>query len=148
MAWLALPLDPSVIATVASVLVWIAFLRAEWNDRMLFSAAAILSSTVLLGGTERIFYLAFGRWYGSTMVTAGLITYASCLLIAHRAQNRVFAVLSLCALLYALVLPYYAEYVSVLDILGGVLFAGALWCASFFIAECAGVHPFAEQLPD
>jgi hypothetical protein len=147
-AWLALPLRPTILAVIASILVWVAFLRAEWSDRMLFSAAAILSSTVLLGGSEYIFYLIFGRWYGSTMVCAGVITYTMCLLLSHRAKNGVLAILSLCAIVYALTLPYYAEYDSMLDVIGGMLFAGAVLCASFFIAERAGVRPFAEQLAD
>jgi hypothetical protein len=64
-------------------------------------------------------------------------------LLAHRARNGVFAVLSILGILYSLLLPYYAMYDSVLDIIGGVLFAGVILCASFFIAERAGVKPFA-----
>lgn len=143
MALLALPIQPTLLALVATVMVWIAFLRAEWSDRLLFSAAAILSSTVVLGGTEEIFYQVFHQWYGSSMVCAGAIAYTACLLIAHRARNPVFAVLSILAILYSLLLPYYAMYYSVLDIIGGVLFGGGALCSSFFIAERAGVKPFA-----
>jgi hypothetical protein len=64
-------------------------------------------------------------------------------LLAHRARSGVFAVLSILGIVYALVLPYYAMYDSLLDIIGGVLFAGAILCGSFFIAERAGVKPFA-----
>jgi hypothetical protein len=68
MALLALPIHPSILEVIAVILVWIAFLRADWSDRMLFSAAVILSSTALFGGTEYAFYSAFtngmeARWF-------------------------------------------------------------------------------------
>lgn len=142
-ATLALPLSPSVVAVAAVVLVWVAFLRAEWSDRTLFSAAAILSSTVLLGGTDELIYRLFHHWYGSTMVSASVTTYFLLLLISHHARKPIPAVLSILAIVYALFLPYYAMYDSILDIAGGVLFAAAVLCLNFFIAERAGVRPFA-----
>jgi hypothetical protein len=143
MGVLALPILPAIVALAGSALVWIAFLRAEWSDRLLFCAAAMLSSTVILGGTERVFHMAFHEWYGSTMVSGAVVTYTVCLLLARSARNGIFAVLSMLAILYALVLPFYATYFSILDIIGGVLFAGAVLCVSFFFAERAGVKPFA-----
>jgi hypothetical protein len=144
MFWLMLPIEPNIMALAGVILVWIAFVRTEWSDRLLFCAAVILSSTILAGGTEGVFRLASGQWYGSTMVCAGTVTYLLCLLLAHRAQHAPFAVLSILAILYSLIMPYYAMYNSLLDILGGVLFAAAILCASFYIAQRAGVRPFAN----
>jgi len=145
MTWFAFPVQPGILATFAAVLVWIAFVRAEWSDRMLFSAAAILMATVLLGGMEDAFHLASGQWYGSTLVSAGATTYVLGALLAHRAGNHFLAIASMAGIAYSIVFPYYAMYDSVLDIIGGVLYAAAVLCLSFFIAELAGVRPFAAQ---
>ena len=144
MAILAIPIQPGFIAVAGVVLVWIAFLRADWSDTLLFCGAVMLSSTVVLGGTEGVFHDISGHWYGSTIVCAGTATYLLCLLLARRARSVPFAALSLVAILYSVILPYYARWGSILDIAGGVLFAAAILCTSSYMAERAGVRPFAR----
>lgn len=145
MGWFGIPVDPGILSTIAAVLVWVAFVRAEWSDRILFCAAAILLATQLLGGMEYAFHLASGQWYGSTLVSAGATTYVLCALLAHRARNRLLLVASIVGVAYSIAFPYYAMYDSILDIIGGLLYAAAVLCLSFFIAERAGVKPFAAQ---
>lgn len=142
MALLSLPVEPGFMSVAAVIMVWTALLPAEWSHLLLFSVATILSPTVILGGSEYIFRLISGHSYGSTMVCAGVITYTLLLVLAVKAERTALAVLSALGILYAVILPYYATYQSLLDIAGGLLFAGAIWCTSAYISERAGARPF------
>lgn len=142
MELLSIPFQPGIVSLAGVVMVWVAFLRTEWSDRLLFSAATILSSTVILGGTEAIFHEISGHWYGSTMVCAGAITYSLCWRMAHAARHTLFAVLSIIGVVVAIGLPYYETFASVLDVAGALLFAAAIWCSSLYISQRAGVEPF------
>jgi len=141
----SIPIGPVFLQLAAAAMVWVSFARPEWSDHALFSAALILTSTAVLGGSEYIFRQIYGHLYGSTLTEASLVAYGSWLLIAHVRRSRAGVLICLCAMMYAIAFPIVVGYAGWLDAIGAILFAAAIFSFGLAVAQHVGVRLFSAD---
>lgn len=133
----------------ALVMLWISFFSPRWSDRMLWSAAMIFTAYELaLDATYLFPHNAGGEVYRSyprVAAVVGLIAYGSWLLIIPVSAlptwtKRLLSAVCVLALLAIAGYPAIDAYTRVVDTLGSILFAGALFSLGIFVAGRVGVN--------
>lgn len=133
------------------VLLWVAFLRPEWNERALFCGAVVLTADLLLAGVPNyVFQSAFHHSYGNEWALFGTAAYLPALLIALTSKNVKLSLLFGAALCLCFVLPLAMGHANlydtggggVLDVVGSGLLGVALVSLGFGVAEKAGAQIF------
>jgi hypothetical protein len=134
-------------------MLWIAFLSPRWSDRMLWSAAMIFTAFELAADVSYLFPHRSGgevfRTYPRVSAVVGLIAYGSWLLIIPESRvnawvKRALSAVCVLAIATIVVYPLIDAYTRIVDIIGSVLFAGALFTLGVFVARRVGVNLFAR----
>jgi len=135
-------------------LIWAAFIRPQWSERALFSAALIVSAMFFLFGVpQAIFGFFFHRSYGNNWSMIGTVAYVPWFVMARALHKPVAAALCLAALLICFVFPIVIGYTDVLarfgatllDVIGGGLLGAALVAAGMAVAEKVGARVFSAD---
>lgn len=130
------------------VMLWVSFLSPRWSDRTLWSAAMIFTAYELSADATYLFsHKVAGevvRTYPQESAVVGLIAYGSWLLIIPETSLPAWlkrALTALCALAVLAIVFYPAidAYIRVVDTIGSVLFAGALFTLGIAVANRVGV---------
>ena len=138
-----LPVEPTILATAAVGMLWVGFVRPVWSERLFFSAALILTSTVFLGGIEHTANW-FHHLYGSTRTTASMVAYTTLFMNARAANRRIPAAFALLFIFWGCAEPLIWQLSTPIAVAGGALLAAAIFCFGKFLAQLAGVNPFAN----
>lgn len=136
----------------AVALVWAAFVRPQWSERALFSAALIVTAAFILAGVpQQVFYRLFHISYGNDWVMMGVVSYGPWFLFACALNKPFAAALCVVALLACFVAPLLIGYVEVFarygagltDVIGSGLLGAAIVAAGAAVAEKVGAQVFA-----
>jgi hypothetical protein len=146
-----LSLDRVLPELLAVAMIWIAFARPQWSDRLLWSAAMVLTSIELasLAATPYHNYSANGtpfNLYPDPTIVSGLVAYGSLLAVVARAAAPRWQILLACAgaagILLVVALPLFTNLNRPIELAGSALFAAACWSFGVAVAERLGVDLF------
>jgi len=132
-------------------LIWAAFIRPQWSERALFSAALIISAVFFVAGaSQSIFSHFFHHSYGNDGAMIGTVTYWPWFLMARARVKPVLAACCVTALAMCFVFPVTVKYIDSYagfgatfpDVLGSALLGGAVVAAGMVVAEKVGAQVF------
>lgn len=128
-----LPGNLGIVLFAAAVLVWIALLRPQWSDKLLFVAALTISWLPVAGGVDDLSRTIWHHAYSSDWVTADAVGYGTAALVTRGNLRLIFVVI----LAYLLLGQFVLGFASLVQIAGGLLLAAFVLQIGLFIVERA-----------
>ncbi len=139
---------------LALAMIWVGFARPQWSDRLLWSAAMVLTSAELSSlagfafGSGRVTLFPFDRYLNAALV-CGFLAYGSLLTVVAPsvAQGRriPLGVAAGAGLVAIVALAPLTESIRAIDFAGSLLFASACFAFGVAFAEHLGIDLFRRE---
>lgn len=138
----------------ALALIWAAFASPGWSDRLLWTAAMILTTNELAPLASLAFRrsTSFGALHSYPIPHAavGIVAYCGCLLVVDRSalpagRKQILGLSCLAAILLVVVFPAVDPYIRFVDVAGSFLFAGAMLALGVIVADAVVVNLFRRE---
>jgi hypothetical protein len=141
-------------ALLAIAMVWIGFARPQWSDRLMWSAAMVLTSAELTPLASLPFRIeGHGVWpfphYPSAELVSGFLAY-SCLFFvvapcAAEGRRIPLAIIGGAALVALIAFAPLTRSIRYIDFAGSLLFAATLFAFGVALAEQLGINLFRRE---
>lgn len=122
------------------VLVWLALLRPQWSDRLLFVAAVSLSWVPIAGGVDEATRQYFHHAYSSTGVTVDAVAYGSAALVSSGSLRLILTVI----LAYLLLALFFVGLTTLVEMAGGLLLAAIVIQIGLLILDRAKIDVLSD----